>query len=241
MKRALANLSYGLRKILPPPDFRGVKVRMTGDHVSRGVWKHVFRGDYELPEVEALLALLRPDDRVLEMGTGMGLVSGQAAKRYPSLKVESYEANPRMIPVIKEFHEMNSIKNVTLNNAVLVNGDGTGSRPFYLHGSFAQSSLVPMASGLQETVMIPEHSISHVLSEFRPDVLLCDIEGGEAELFPGLDLSGLRAAIIELHPKVISRQAEAGIYKAFAAAGLFPRIELCSGTVAAFEAVEGVE
>lgn len=241
MKRALANLSYPLRKLLPPLDFLGVKVRMTGNHVSRGVWKRIYRGDYEKPEVDALLSILRPDDRLLELGTGMGLVSGQAAKRYPRLQVETYEANPAMIPVIRELHTMNAIGNVTLNNAVLVNGEATGTRPFYVHNSFAQSSLVASESNRQNAVEVPEQSIAMVLSTFRPDVLLCDIEGGEAELFDGLDLSGLRAAIVELHPDIISRRAEANVYATFAASGLYPRIDLCSGTVAAFEAVPAQE
>lgn len=238
MKHALANLTYGLRKVLPPIDFLGVRVPMRGDHVSRGVWKRVFRGDYEKPEVDALLALLRSDDRVLELGTGMGLVSGLAAKRYPALRVETYEANPHMIPVIRDFHALNEITNVNLHNAILVNGEADGTRPFYLHRSFAQSSLVPSHDTAQASVEVPEKDVKRILTDFRPTILLCDIEGGEAELFRGLDLSVLRAAIVELHPNVISRRAEADIYDAFAASGLYLRIDLCSGTVAAFEAVQ---
>ena len=237
MNRALSKLSYRFRKLMPPLGFHGLKVRLSGAHVSWGVWKRVTRGDYEKPELDALMALLKPEDRLLELGCGMGLVSGTVAKKYPLLQVQTYEANPSLLPVIHELHKMNDIRNVSVNNAVLVNSKTSGLRDFYLHKSFAVGSLVPPSITAVSTIQVDETDVRAVLSSFKPDVLLCDIEGGEAELFPGLDLSGLRAVIVELHPLVIGRRAEALIYDALAASGLYPRIELCSGTVVAFEAV----
>ena len=237
MKRALANATYGFRRLIPLISFHDLKVRLTGDHVSRGVWKRVFRGDYEKPEVDAVLALLQPEDRLLELGGGMGLVSGLVAKRFPKLKVETYEANPAMLGVIRELHALNDIRNVNVNGSILVNRDATGDREFYLHHSFAQSSMMRNKDDNQVSIKVPEKDIRQVFSEFRPQVMLCDIEGGEAELFDGLDLAVLRALVIELHPDRIDRLAEARIYDAAIKAGLYPRIELCSGTVVAFESI----
>lgn len=67
---------YKLRSLRPVLDFRGLKVPVAGIHVTRTVWKHLFKGGYERPEIEAMLALTRPCDRILELGTGMGIVSG---------------------------------------------------------------------------------------------------------------------------------------------------------------------
>lgn len=237
MKNPLASVTYPLRKFLSPLNFRGLKVSTKGTHVSRGVWKAVYRGTYELPEIEALFGLLRPTDRLLELGTGMGIVSGLAALAHPQLQVVSYEANPAMIPVIAELHRLNGISNVQVNNAVLTRTSTAGMRDFYLKKSFAVGSLLPTSNSDQRSIKVAEKRIEDVLMDFRPDVLLCDIEGGEAELFPGLDLTGLRAVIMELHPSVIGRVSEAAIYDSLSASGLYPRIELCSGTVVAFEAV----
>lgn len=237
MKSLLASITYPIRKVLSPLNFRGLKVSMKGAHVSRGVWKAVYRGTYELPEIEALFGLLRPTDRLLELGTGMGIVSGLAALAHPQLQVISYEANPAMIPVSAELHRLNGISNVQVNNAVLTRTSTSGMRDFYVKQSFAVGSLLPTDSIDQRTVKVAENRIEDVLMDFRPDVLLCDVEGGEAELFPGLDLTGLRAVVMELHPSVIGRASEAAIYDSLAASGLYPRIGLCSGTVVAFESV----
>lgn len=237
MKNPLASITYPLRKALSPLTFRGLKVPTTGGHVSRGVWKAVYRGTYELPEIEALFGLLKPTDRLLELGTGMGVVSGVAARAHPQLQVISYEANPAMIPVIAELHRLNGITNVQVNNAVLTRTSTPGTRDFYLKQSFAVGSLLSTGKDGQKSVRVAENPLEDVLADFCPDVLLCDIEGGEAELFPGLDLSGLRAVIMEIHPGVIDRASEAAIYDALAASGLYPRVELGSGTVVAFESV----
>lgn len=235
--RGLARPTYYLRHLWPLMNFYGLKVKMKGDHVSLAVWKRAFRGDYEAPEIKALLALVRPTDRILELGAGMGLVSGIAAKRFPGISVQSYEANPVLIPVIEELHRNNGLSNVALHNQILMPVDQGGTRTFHLAPSFAESSMLDGGCG-GKSIEVPLRDIRTVLADFRPDILLCDIEGGEAELFPGLDMQGLRAVIVELHPTVIGRQSEAAIYDAFAASGLYPRVELCSGTVVAFEKVD---
>lgn len=240
MKRNSASASYGFCRLLPQINFHGLKVRLTGDHVSRGVWNMVFSGDYEMPEVDSILALPRPEDRLLELGGGMGHVSALAAKRFPKLTVETYEANPAMLGVIREVHALNDIRNVNVNGSFLVNGDTVRNRDFYVHRSFSQSSIMRNKDNNQVSIKVPAKDIRQVLSKLRPHVMLCDIEGGKAELFDGLDLAVLRALVIELHPHRIDRFAEVKVYYAAIKAGLYPRIELCSGIVVAFEYI-GIE
>ena len=64
-----------------------------------------------------------------------------------------------------------------------------------------------------------------MLEEVRPEVLICDIEGGEAELLPAGDWSSLRAAVIELHPQWIGQSGVQAVFDAMQGAGLsyFPR------------------
>jgi len=199
----------------------------------------MFRGDYEAPELLALRALLQDRDTVLELGAGMGVVSGVAAKAYPTIHIESYEANPAMIPVIKDLHALNGITNITLHNMLLLPDASESPRTFHVATSFAESSLIEGNMDGQSRVDVPQKDIRTVLTDLKPDVIVCDIEGAETEVFPGLDLTGVRASVLELRPEKIGRTAEARIYDSIAAQGLYPRIELCSGTVVAFERVEG--
>ena len=49
-------------------------------------------------------------------------------------------------------------------------------------------------------------TLRKTMAEFAPDVLLCDIEGGELELIPALDATNLKAVMIELHPDRLSAE-----------------------------------
>jgi FkbM family methyltransferase len=233
----LITAMHKARGLHPVLNFRGVKVPVTGDHVSRTVWKHVWKGGYERPEIEALSGLMRPGDRILELGTGMGIVSGVAAKLRPDVQIEAYEANPALIPAIHKLHELNGITNVSVNNAILLPTDDTTPIRFNLHENFTESSISD-AIASADYVEVERRDFRKVLSEFRPDILVCDIEGGEEELFRGVTLQGLRALIIEFHPKIISRKAVKRIYDLCADAGLYPRIELSSLQVVAFDRVD---
>lgn len=232
----LISTLYGARALRPALNFRGINVPVTGDHVSRTVWKHIWKGGYERPEIEALLGLMRDGDRILELGTGMGIVSGVAATARPSVQIEAYEANPALIPAIHKLHQMNGISNVTVNNAILLPTDDTTPIRFNLHRNFTESSISDAIES-RDFVEVERRDFRRVLADFQPDILVCDIEGGEEELFKGVALKGLRALIIELHPKIISREATRRIYDLCAEAGLYPRIELSAQQVVAFERI----
>ena len=71
-------------------------------------------------------------------------------------------------------------------------------------------------------ISVPAVQLNDVVAEFKPNVLVCDIEGGELELIPALDASGLRAVLMELHPDRLSGAQLAEIDAALAAHGLHP-------------------
>ena len=228
---------YKARGLRPVLHFRGLKVPVTGPHISRSVWKHLWKGGYEAPEIFALQKLLKYGDKVLELGTGMGVISSFAAKLHPDIEVEAYEANPALIEPIRKLHKMNGIANVNINNAILLPTESETFRKFNLHKNFTESSIKDEISSTN-SVDVPVQDFRAVLNKIRPDVFVCDIEGGEEELFVGVDLTGIRAVVLELHPEIVSRPAIKMIFDVCAHAGLYPRIEYSSERVVAFKKVE---
>jgi hypothetical protein len=53
----------------------------------------------------------------------------------------------------------------------------------------------------------------------RPDVLMVDIEGGEAKLFNGVDLTGVRCVVVELHQLLTGLAGVADCFSATATVG----------------------
>lgn len=219
--------------------YRGLDVPISGEDCIKNIIDGLMPGHYETPEIETLLHLLRSNDKVLEVGVGLGVVSGLAGKTVPSAQIECFEANPELIASIKDLHTLNDLTNINLHNEILIRGPGGESRNFYVHCSFAEGSLIQSKSTVR-TVRVSRASIEEKLASFSPDILVVDIEGVEDELLSGLELQGIRGLVLELHPTVLSRAAEARIYATCLAAGLFPRVDLSSANVVAFEVVDQV-
>lgn len=230
-------LYEGFRTLKAKVNYHGVTIPLANPPISRKIFKQLVMGRYEVPELRAIKGLLRQDDRVLELGSGLGIVSALTSRMQPNVEVRTFEANPDLVDFITGMHQQNGIQNVKLRNVVLLPNPSSITVDFYIHRSFAESSLV-RHDAVVRVARIPCEDLNSVLRDFQPDLFVCDIEGGEERIFDGLDLTGLRGLVIELHPMVISRQAVQRIYDACAAVGLYPRVELSSGTVVAFERVE---
>lgn len=176
----------------------GVKVRLHHSYSMRIVQVMV-RGHYERAELNLLQKHLEADDRVLELGTGLGLLSAYCAKQVGEQQVLTFEANPQMLRRIEDTFALNAVS-PRVENAVL--GERAGSITFQISRHFWASSTVRHKSN-SHSITVPVRSFSDTIQEFRPTFLIIDIEGGEAELFNHARMDGVQKVLIELHPGLI--------------------------------------
>ena len=179
---------------------------------------------YEGHEIRGAMHVTTPEDRVLELGTGLGIVSGAVALNCQPQAVLSFEANPDLLPHIRELHRVNRLENtISVENAVLC---GTGPRPalidFNIAGDFRSSSLLKRGKAPVQTIKVPTAGFAEVVAGFRPSVLLMDIEGGELSLLRDADLSAFRAVIIEFHPGAYSDEGMEECKNILVSAGFAP-------------------
>lgn len=176
---------------------------------------------YEEREADAVRKLIGPDDVVIELGGGIGFMSTLMARSCKAKAVHCFEANPTLIPYIERVYAANDITTATVTNALL--GPRKGKAVFYERQNFLGSSLEPNPKGASPVVR--EHevevlNIKTVMNKIKPTALVCDIEGAEADLLPLADLSGLRVAVVELHPQWIGQAGTQAVFDAFQRAGL---------------------
>ncbi len=157
---------------------------------------------YEGQEIKGALHVVQESDRVLEVGAGIGVVSGVVALNAKPEKVLSFEANPALVPTIQMLHKINGLEGrVELRNQVLYAGEGRPeTMPFYVHESYLGSSLIERKGRSAQTVDVPTVAMEEVIAELNPTVLIMDIEGGELALLEVMPLDPFRAIVIEFHP-----------------------------------------
>ena len=198
----------------PIVTIEGVRLRI-GRHMSRRVEHAISKGGYERDELRLIKLVLSPTDTVLEIGAGIGLVSAYCAKQVGSNRVFSFEANPDLEPCIRETYALNEVA-PTLEMCAIrsVAGRVTLFRSRHLFSS----SLI-QRSPTAVPIEVPGKALSYVVEKIRPTLLIVDVEGAESELFIGAQLPGVSKVVVELHERIIGREAVAAVRAALNAVG----------------------
>lgn len=218
---------YRLRRFL-----RVKRTRLDGftlvayrNDIPKHVSSLLIRGDYEYPERRAVAAVVRPGDRVLEIGSCVGVIALAAAARAGAANVMTYEPNPAAYKIATENFATNNQPVVAVNRAV---GGSEGEIDMQVgSGSWVgASALRTLADG--RTIKVKVDGIRDVTTQFRPTVLIVDAEGMERDILPSADYASIRAVIVEFHPDVLSTDELAGLRTTMQNHGLHKSHDLSS-------------
>ncbi|MEP3640289.1 MAG: methyltransferase [Paracoccaceae bacterium] len=72
--------------------------------------KSLYKEQHELPELELILACLEPGDKVLEIGSGVGMIATTCASICGAENVTCYEPNPSTRDVIQRNFDLNGLE-----------------------------------------------------------------------------------------------------------------------------------
>jgi len=175
-------------------------VRLCLDHPVISPWMHqrMFRGDYEEIEADMLASCIEPGERILEVGGGLGFMAAFACLQAPDVQAVVYEANPGLVGVAEHTKRLNNV-DFDFRNAML--GAQRGTAEFHVHAAFWASSASHESSD-STTIDVPMHDVNQVLREQDFTMLVMDIEGGEIDLIPEMNLESISRVVIETHPSV---------------------------------------
>jgi FkbM family methyltransferase len=191
---------------------------------------------YERCELTAIHAALQPGDRVLELGSGIGVVSTAIAEIVGSHNLLCCEANPVAAAVLRRTLALNGCKSHVCEGAAVSNlrDDCDSTLPFNLASNFLASSI---ASGDSrgETIEVRALPLEPLIDEHRIDCLVIDIEGGECALLNQARLNSIRRIVVELHPGVVGADQTASLLDRLSAAGFFVRWDLVNEDVFVLE------
>ncbi len=196
----------------------GVELRLDPKYMSEKMIGIIRAKRYEVEEARHIQRFLAQDEVVLEIGAGIGFVATLLAKNPLTKRVVSYEANPLLIDCFKETVSANltpaEMERVEIRNAVLKTGHAEGTVDFYIHSEFWASSLLPF-EGAERVEKVKLENFNAVVAEIRPTLIVCDIEGGELELFRNADLTGVKKVYLEAHQKLLGRRGMKSLFEIF--------------------------
>lgn len=201
-RQLFRELEFALRRTFKPlVEVHGLKVPL-GRHLSLKVLMLLDKGYYESAEMELLKKYLNPEDRVMEIGAGIGFLSTYCARITGSDKVVAFEANPNLEGPIRKMYRLNDVR-PELHICML--GPKAGENVLHLHRDLICSSS-NAGSGHRRCVTVPVRSFSEELSRFQPTFLIVDIEGGEFDLLVGQPLEGVTTLMLEVHPHILGAE-----------------------------------
>ncbi len=218
----------------PPLELAGVLIPTDPAVITPAIREAILSGRFETEEAAQIPAIVRPGDRVLEIGAGIGFISTLLSRQPRVSRVVAVEANPHLIGYMSDLHALNGVRKVRRLNAVLTNAGG-GTATFYLRRDFWMGSLSAGPNPYVATVEVPTLSLDGLLREEAIDLIVCDIEGAEAGLFEGADLSGVDRLWIETHDHVTGLSGVRRLFETMAGHGFVYDPRHSIGSVVLFQ------
>lgn len=181
------------------------RVFVDTDRYSAALINALSNGAYENRERALIKTLLKPTDRVLEIGTAVGVVTMTAAQVVGPENVVTYDANALIVADARRNFAYNGLDRIESRVGALFNRQKSSSVaaevPFSISKDFWGSRLRtgPSNKDIIDTVLVPSGCLEDQIQAHQATMLMCDIEGGEVDLFLDADLTGIRLIIMEVH------------------------------------------
>ena len=198
---------------------RGLTLHLPEAALKGNLERALSSGRYENHEADALLLHLRPGDRLLDLGAGLGFICALAAGVLGEASVFGVEAGPETVKLARRNLAANGFPGVKLMRGAVV-GTGEGEVEFGQRPAFWASALQGPEGWpeMAQVIRVPARPIGKLLAKFAPTVISCDIEGGELEVLTQ-PLPGVRLVVVETHPQVYGPEGVAQISEALKAQG----------------------
>ncbi|MCO4318079.1 FkbM family methyltransferase [Phyllobacterium sp. 21LDTY02-6] len=175
----------------------GIDVPIMPDEVSDIIWSALRDGSYEAKEARWAVKAARPKDRILELGSGIGVITSLLAA-VDGTQVMAFEANPHTVTLAEKVIRANNRNNVELRQGLLTAGPPQDFT-FYVREDLWMSSLLEHQGPYLKTIKIQSTNIDEFIRQANIDLIVMDIEGAELDLLKGAELPGVERVFLEFH------------------------------------------
>ncbi|MBC2885146.1 FkbM family methyltransferase [Ochrobactrum sp. CM-21-5] len=175
----------------------GIAVPLGSNEVSEEIWNALISGSYEAKEARWIFRAIKANDRVLELGAGIGIITSLIAG-ISGVRVWSFEANPSTVALAKRVIDANRLDNVVLSQGILSAGQPQMFK-FYVRKDLWMSSMNREQGPYEQEISLASADIDDFIGRHNINALVMDIEGAERELLQNAELPGIERIFLELH------------------------------------------
>jgi FkbM family methyltransferase len=186
-------------------EIHGIRLELEDDDPPV-IRKGVERGWYEKNEVDSVRRILRGDDRVIELGAGLGVVTCAIAGIVGSRNVLAFEPNPAIAARARSTLHGNGFDVTVREEVCKPRKLDEKSAEFWISEVFWASGLQRKAASARR-IVAPVRPLEDVIDGLGATILVMDIEGGEVEILLNMDLAPLRAIVLETHDDFVGRRS----------------------------------
>ena len=217
------------RNALKSPPAIAVVAQPYGIRVPEGPGLHRRRmsrmaaGSYAPREIDAALAVVRPEDVVLDLGAGTGLVGVAVARAIAPRRVIAVDPHPDLAASLAAIYGCNALapRSQVWQGALVADAGDARETSLFLADDPVASSTCGPANG-RKAVLVPCSPFGQFCDEHGVTVMLADMNGAELDLLSGADLSHLRALVVRFYPRIYGGEAMRKAKGAIRAAGFAP-------------------
>lgn len=220
----------------------GVQIEAPTDVITPTIAAALSSGAYEAEEARIVVRALKPCDRVLEIGSGLGFITTLIARDDRVASLLAVEADPRLARRAAMTLSRNGCVKAEVVNAVLAPVASAGDTAlFYLRPDFWMSSMMETDVPYDSAVNVPVLPLNEILTARAITCIVCDIEGAEVALLSGADLAGVDRVVVELHDHVTGLSGVSDLFDAMRRKGLVYDPRCSEGAVVLFRRLDHCE
>lgn len=187
--------------------FGGMNIAVQSAHLTPKIQQALSSGQYENAERNAITTHVTENDRVLDLGGGIGCTGVVAGKIVGGENLMILEANGDLVADITENLSVNGIVGTQLVHAAVVGNTCAKNVIFFKSKGFWAGSLHPGNAANSRKIKVSALPISELVALFKPTVIVCDMEGIETEIFQNHQPDHVWLIIVELHPNLYDQDA----------------------------------
>jgi hypothetical protein len=224
-------------------EIEGVKVPLDPRVLSDALIKALRSGIYERPRRKCLRAMVEADDRIADLGGGLGYISAMMALERRADFIVNVEGHPAVQDLARRVYALNGVEVALCNALAVTRNDAGPTRPLYLSEDFWGSSMAPDVRRPAGSVEVPVMTIGEIVARYAANMLVFDLEVMKTYLLEhaasgpleAMALGGVNKVVVHfVHQFHGDALAVRRIFDFFAAQGFCYDIDLSRGSVVLF-------